>query len=175
MTDTESKEVELEELAKIIEKQCLCYPSVAQGLACKLLHEGYTKRPQDNNALEPLDADSVMHFLYSQQVKRGDYLKHELKNVAIELCSKFGKDNSGMVPNPNQGYDNGFGHSGPCQPNCRCDIAKFSPKLPAINWPEKLNYECIGHEDGICNCDFGYVNGFNACLSACKEAVKQAR
>ena len=52
--------------------------------------------------------------------------------------------------------------------------SKLSPKPPAINWPEKLNDECTGHEDGICNCDFGYVNGWNACLSACKEAVKQA-
>ena len=57
----------------------------------------------------------------------------------------------------------------PC-PEC----SKLSPKPPAINWPEKLNDECTGHEDGICNCDFGYVNGWNACLSACKEAVKQA-
>ena len=101
MTDTKSKEVELKP-DNVIAFAVSIYES-----------QGYPK-----NSFGMLDRELSRRFILQAE--------HLIK------CgyAKFGKDNSGMVPNPNQDYDNGFGHSGPCQPNCQCDIMKFSQQPP---------------------------------------------
>jgi hypothetical protein len=54
----------------------------------------YTKRPQDNNALVPLDFQVIFDMLFD----RTQYSVDSCKDIAEEICAKFGKDNSGMVP-----------------------------------------------------------------------------
>ena len=54
---------------------------------------GFTKRPQDNNALVPLDFQVIFDMLFD----RTQYSVDSCKDIAEEICAKFGKDNSGMV------------------------------------------------------------------------------
>ena len=53
---------------------------------------GFTKRPQDNNALVPLDFQVIFDMLFD----RTQYSVDSCKDIAEEICAKFGKDNSGM-------------------------------------------------------------------------------
>ena len=53
--------------------------------------------------------------------------------------------------------------------------SKLSPKPPAINWPEhKDESKHFKYPTRLQMTNQGFDYGFNACLSACKEAVKQA-
>jgi hypothetical protein len=52
------------------------------------------ERPQANNALVPLDFQVIFDMLFD----RTQYSVDSCKDIAEEICAKFGKDNSGMVP-----------------------------------------------------------------------------
>ena len=68
------------------------------------MSHGYTKRPQENNALVPLEKDKVEDALLTEWgLGRIDGSTAEkIRCISRILCAKFGKDNSGMVP---QGID----------------------------------------------------------------------
>ena len=48
---------------------------------------------KDNNALVPLDFQVIFDMLFD----RTQYSVDSCKDIAEEICAKFGKDNSGMV------------------------------------------------------------------------------
>ena len=61
-------------------------------------------------------------------------MKYHLKNKIAkkELRDSRKKPLPLSLMQPQQGYDNGFGHSGPCEPNCQCDIGR---RIYAIKRP----------------------------------------
>ena len=95
MTDTERKEVE--ELTKALQESISKENSTWNSfevVAKRLIAKGYTKRPQDNNALVPLDRRAFCdyHMPDCDGRQGGDNCSCGLWDV----IAKFGKDNSGM-------------------------------------------------------------------------------
>ena len=105
MTDTDRKEVE--NLAKLMrvfsgwdwgESDCI-------RISEQMIKEGYSKRPQDINALVPLDFNEVEKMFYDVELKdlKGDEVnlwwevRARYHKKLKQICAKFGKDNSGMV------------------------------------------------------------------------------
>ena len=61
------------------------------------------ERPQDNNALIPLDRNKMWELCFDcgepvKCPKNAQELRDLISNVFDRVCAKFGKDNSGMVP-----------------------------------------------------------------------------
>ena len=66
------------------------------GTHCHICHEAVgicTCVRKDNNALVPLDFQVIFDMLFD----RTQYSVDSCKDIAEEICAKFGKDNSGMV------------------------------------------------------------------------------
>jgi hypothetical protein len=98
MNDTESKE---ELTFNLLNKWGNCTNITMTDKAIVEMYAekfGFTKRPQDNN-LMPLDVKKLSVLLCAHRGGHPGFPTTSWDNELAELiCSKFGKDNSGMVP-----------------------------------------------------------------------------
>ena len=104
MTDTARKEVEeLTEFLGTVFNPAGEY-TYPRYVASRLIHEGYTKRPQDNNALVPLDGIALANFIHKVELldysrsksnpRKWNVTSKQALMISKEICAKLGKDNN---------------------------------------------------------------------------------
>jgi hypothetical protein len=102
MTDTERKEEYRQVLYKVIRNSTLwdacvleAYEGDVQELIENILFARFTKRPQDNNALVPLDRDKLAKILAQHRGGHSGFPPASWDyDLADVICAKFGKDNN---------------------------------------------------------------------------------